>query len=123
MLPITDFKSFQNFKVAAPQSQPVEKASVHEVPKSKLAVIEEMDRKIGEFMQRRCEFVNQMVKEIAHLEPGDRVLVKSGNQVVCKGFVVQAVFIKRAGLITYRVRKDDGEDFTNTDFRLIKIQE
>lgn len=92
---------------------------IHTIPEDKLKLIAEMDRKIGEFMQKRAEVVNRMIYATATLKAGDGVNIYDAHgQPVGSGVVVQPLFLKRQGVITYRVRHEDGEVFTNESYRL-----
>lgn len=93
---------------------------VHQLPDSQLKIIEEMDRKIGEFMQMRAELVNRLIAAVTVFNVGDLVEVYDGSQLICTGSIIQPIFIKKQGLIAYRIRKDSGEVFTNQDF-LMKL--
>jgi hypothetical protein len=51
------------------------------------------------------------------------VKVYDKDKYVCSGFIVQPLFLKKQGIISYRVRKEDGEVFINEKYTLIKISE
>ncbi|MGB3618041.1 MAG: hypothetical protein WBA12_07975 [Catalinimonas sp.] len=86
----------------------------HEIPEEQLRLIAEMDRKIGEFMQKRAEVVNRIIYATAGLKAGDTVRIYDEQRTFQgTGVVVQPLFLKRQGLVTYRVRGEDGEVFTN----------
>lgn len=93
----------------------------HSIPEEKLRLIAEMDKKIGEFMQKRADVVNRIIYETSTLKTGDFVKIYDGDNYVCTGSVIQPLFLKRNGIITYRVKREDGEIFTNETHRLVKI--
>ncbi|SFC26706.1 hypothetical protein SAMN05421780_10470 [Flexibacter flexilis DSM 6793] len=93
----------------------------HSIPEDKLRLIAEMDKKIGEFMQKRADVVNRIIYETSTLKTGDFVKIYDGETYVCTGSVIQPLFLKRNGIITYRVKREDGEIFTNENYRLVKI--
>ena len=93
----------------------------HAIADDTLRLITEMDRKIGEFMQKRADVVNRLIYENAALKTGDFVKIYDEEQLVATGSIVQPLFLKRQGVITYRVRRDDGEVFINEGYRLVKI--
>jgi hypothetical protein len=93
----------------------------HPIPEDKLRLITEMDKKIGEFMQKRADVVNKIIYDSAILKTGDFVKIYDGEEYMCSGSIIQPLFLKREGIITYRVKKEDGEVFTNETFRLVKI--
>lgn len=93
----------------------------HPIPEEKLRLIAEMDKKIGEFMQKRADVVNKIIYESAILRTGDFVKIYDGESYVCSGSIIQPLFLKREGIITYRVKKEDGEIFTNEHYKLVKI--
>lgn len=94
---------------------------MHTIPDEKLRLITEMDKKIGEFMKKRADVVNHLIYENAILKTGDFVKIFDGDNLIATGSIIQPLFLKREGIITYRVRKDDGEDFINENYRLAKI--
>ena len=77
-----------------------------------------MDRKIGEFMQKRAEIVNTLISEVALFEPGEIVQLWNGGTIVGHGQIVQALFLKKQGLIAYRIKDEKGYIFTNLEFEL-----
>jgi hypothetical protein len=93
----------------------------HSIPEDKLRLISEMDKKIGEFMQKRADVVNKIIYDSAVLKTGDFVKIYDSEDYICSGSIIQPLFLKREGIITYRVKKEDGEVFTNEIFRLVKI--
>ena len=93
----------------------------HAIPDETLRLINEMDKKIGEFMQKRADVVNRLIYENADLKTGDFVKIFDGENLVATGSIVQPLFLKRQGVITYRVKRDDGEVFINESYRLAKI--
>ena len=93
----------------------------HPIPDETLRLITEMDKKIGEFMQKRADVVNRLIYENAELKTGDFVKIFDGDSLVATGSIVQPLFLKRLGIITYRVKRDDGEIFTNETYHLAKI--
>jgi hypothetical protein len=93
----------------------------HSIPDDKLRLIAEMDKKIGEFMQKRADVVNKIIYDSAILKTGDFVKIYDDEDYLCSGSIIQPLFLKREGIITYRVKKEDGEVFTNESFRLVKI--
>jgi len=80
-----------------------------------------MDKKIGEFMQKRADVVNRLIYENAALKTGDFVRIFDGDTQLATGSIVQPLFLKRQGIITYRVKRDDGEVFINESYQLVKI--
>lgn len=96
-------------------------AMTHSIPDDKLRLISEMDKKIGEFMQKRADVVNKIIYDTAVLKTGDFVKIYDNEDYLCSGSIIQPLFLKREGIITYRVKKEDGEVFTNETFRLVKI--
>ncbi len=96
---------------------------VHRITDDKLHFINEMDRKIGEFMQKRADIVNRIIYDVARFKSGDMVKVYDKDKYICSGFIVQPLFLKKQGIISYRVRKEDGEVFINENYTLIKINE
>lgn len=95
----------------------------HSIPEDQLKLIAEMDRKIGEFMQKRADVVNRIIYASASLRAGDVVnMYNDQRELVGTGVVVQPLFLKRQGLITYRVRRENGEVFTNETLQLELIQ-
>lgn len=93
----------------------------HPIPEDKLKLIAEMDKKIGEFMQKRADVVNKIIYDSAVLKTGDFVKIYDRDEYLCSGSIIQPLFLKREGIITYRVKKEDGEVFTNESFKLVKI--
>ena len=93
----------------------------HAIPEETLRLINEMDKKIGEFMQKRADVVNRLIYENADLKTGDFVKIYDGDTLIATGSIVQPLFLKRQGIITYRVKRDDGEVFINENYRLAKI--
>ena len=93
----------------------------HAIPDDTLRLITEMDKKIGEFMQKRADVVNKLIYENAELQTGDFVKIYEGEEQVATGSIVQPLFLKRSGIVTYRVKRDDGEIFINEKFRLLKM--
>jgi|GEM_PF-941096 len=93
----------------------------HPVPEQKLKLILEMDKKIGEFMQKRADVVNKIIYDSAELKTGDSVKVFDGVELICTGSIVQPLFLKKAGVVTYRIKKEDGEVFTNETYRLVRM--
>ena len=79
-----------------------------------------MDSKIGEFMQRRAEVVNRLISETAVLKAGDTVRVYEGQNFIFTGSVVQPLFVKRLGIIAYRIKKPDGTIYMNEECILHK---
>lgn len=95
---------------------------IHFVPDSMMTVIEEMDKKIGEFMQRRADIVNRIISETAQFQAGEMVAVyDEGEHFLFYATVVQALFLKKQGIIAYRLKKQDGTMFTNEQFILHEI--
>ncbi|SDL31404.1 hypothetical protein SAMN05421823_105175 [Catalinimonas alkaloidigena] len=94
----------------------------HDISDEKLRLIAEMDRKIGEFMQKRADVVNKIIYTTATLRAGDAVKIYDQAGVLLgTGTIVQPLFLKRQGIITYRVRRDEGDVFTNEEYRLERI--
>ena len=93
----------------------------HPIPEDKLKLISEMDKKIGEFMQKRADVVNKIIYDSAILKTGDFVKIYDRDEYMCSGSIIQPLFLKREGIITYRVKKEDGEVFTNEIYKLVKI--
>lgn len=93
----------------------------HPIPDDKLKLISEMDKKIGEFMQKRADVVNKIIYDSAILKTGDFVKIYDRDEYMCSGSIIQPLFLKREGIITYRVKKEDGEVFTNEIYKLVKI--
>jgi hypothetical protein len=96
-------------------------AMTHPISDETLRLIDEMDRKIGEFMKKRADVVNKLIYESAALKTGDFVKIFDGEQLMATGSIIQPLFLKKEGVITYRVKRDDGEIFINTDYNLVKI--
>lgn len=94
---------------------------IHSISQDKLHLIEEMDKKIGEFMQKRADVVNKIIYASAALKAGDVVKIFDKDDYVCTGSIIQPLFLKRQGVITYRVKREDGEIFTNENYRLVKL--
>jgi hypothetical protein len=87
---------------------------IHFVSDQALNYIGEMDKKIGEFMQKRADLVNKIIDETAQFDAGDLVEVLNENEeFLFYATVVQALFLKRRGIIAYRLKKEDGTVFTN----------
>ncbi len=95
---------------------------IHPIPEEKLHLINEMDKKIGEFMQKRADVVNTIIRASASLQAGDAVEIYDENSFVSTGVIVQPLFLKRQGIITYRVRTESGEVFTNETYQLRKTE-
>ncbi|MES2388043.1 MAG: hypothetical protein V4543_08575 [Bacteroidota bacterium] len=93
----------------------------HPIPDETLRLIEAMDSKIGEFMQRRADVVNRLIAETAYLKAGDEVEIFDGVHFLFTGVVVQPLFVKRQGVISYRIRKPDGTIFTNETYRIERV--
>ena len=93
----------------------------HAIPDDTLRLITEMDKKIGEFMQKRADVVNKLIYENAELQTGDFVKIFDGDEQIATGSIVQPLFLKRSGIVTYRVKRDDGEIFINGKFNLMKM--
>lgn len=94
----------------------------HKIEQDRLHMIREMDRKIGEFMQKRAEIVNHLVQQSAALEPGDIVKVyDQEGQFLFEGSILQPLFLKKLGIITYRIKREDGNVIINKDFILRKV--
>ena len=93
----------------------------HAIPDDTLRLITEMDKKIGEFMQKRADVVNKLIYENAAFQTGDFVKIYEGEEQVATGSIVQPLFLKRSGIVTYRVKRDDGEIFINERYRLLKM--
>jgi hypothetical protein len=91
---------------------------LHPVPEHILQSILEMDSRIGECMQQRADVVNQVIKELAVFNPGDFVNIYRGNEIIAQGRILQPLFVKKLGLVTYRVRTTEGEEFTNHHYYL-----
>ena len=91
---------------------------LHHVPEPILQSILEMDSRIGECMQQRADVVNQVIKELAVFNPGDFVNIYRGNEIIAQGRILQPLFVKKLGLVTYRVRTTEGEEFTNHHYFL-----
>lgn len=93
-------------------------AFLHPVPDNILQSILEMDSRIGECMQQRADVVNQIIKELAVFNTGDFVNIFRGTEVIAQGRILQPLFVKKLGLVTYRIRTTDGEEFTNHHYYL-----
>lgn len=93
---------------------------IHSLPEDKLRLINEMDRKIGEFMQKRADIVNSIIEEIAEFKAGELVKVYGGDDFLFNATIIQPIFLKKNGIITYRVRKETGEVFTNEVYKITK---
>jgi hypothetical protein len=93
---------------------------LHKVPDNILQIIHEMDTQIGEYMQERADVVNQIIKELAVFEPGDFVKIYAGDKIIAYGKVLQPLFIKKLGIVAYRIRTIEGEEFTNNHYHLEK---
>ena len=97
---------------------------IHFVSDQAMTVIEEMDKKIGEFMQKRADLVNRIISETAQFEAGDLVAVLDQNeQFLFYATVVQALFLKKQGIIAYRLKQQDGTMFTNDQYILRPVQQ
>jgi hypothetical protein len=94
---------------------------IHKVSEERLKFINDMDTKIGEFMQKRADVVNRIIYEVATFQSGDMVKVYDKEKYICSGFIVQPLFLKKQGIISYRVRKEDGEVFINEKYTLVKM--
>lgn len=92
---------------------------IHDIPEEYVEIIEKMDAKIGEFMQQRANYVNEIIAQIAAFKSGDFVEVYDDNgAMIGEGVILQPVFIKRKGQISYRIRLVDGTLFTNEKYEL-----